>query len=240
MLRITEGGDKMFWFYGYDPTYILVIISFVISLWAQFKVQSTFSKYSKVKSSRGITGAMAAEKILSANGITDVRIERVQGNLTDHYDPRKKVLRLSAAVHDSDSLSALGVAAHEVGHAIQHAKKYAPLSIRNTIVPVVNIASHLAVPLFLLGLFFTAFEALIWVGIWCFIGVVIFQFITLPVEFNASSRAIASLTDTGIVDSSEAKMSRRVLNAAAMTYVAATITSLLQLLRLLAIARRRD
>lgn len=224
----------------YDDTFILVIISLVIGLYAQFKVTSTFAKYSKVKSMKGFTGADAASRILSVNGLGNIRIERIDGHLSDHYDPRSKVLRLSKEVYDSTSLSALGVAAHEAGHAVQHAQKYFPIMIRNQIAPVVSISSYLAMPLVLIGIFFTALSGLIWVGIWLFVGVVLFQIITLPVEFNASSRAIQSLKASGIVENEEALISKKVLNAAAMTYVAATITAILQLVRLLIFARRND
>lgn len=227
----------------YDPTYILVLIGVVISLWASFRVRSTFARYSKVRSRTGMTGAQAAERILYSSGIYDVRIERISGSLTDHYDPRKKVLRLSDSVFGEDSLAAIGVAAHECGHAIQHQTSYAPLALRSAIVPVANFGSMMAWPLIILGIVLSFNQFLINLGIILFSAAVLFQLVTLPVEFNASKRAIARLSETGILYGDELSQSKKVLNAAALTYVAAAAASILQLLRLIILfggGRRRD
>lgn len=227
----------------YDPTYILVLIGVVISLWASFRVRSTFVRYSKVRSRTGMTGAQAAERILYSSGIYDVRIERISGSLTDHYDPRKKVLRLSDSVFGEDSLAAIGVAAHECGHAIQHQTSYAPLALRSAIVPVANFGSMMAWPLIILGIVLSFNQFLINLGIILFSAAVLFQLVTLPVEFNASKRAIARLSETGILYGDELSQSKKVLNAAALTYVAAAAASILQLLRLIILfggGRRRD
>ena len=223
--------------YGYyfDPTYILVIIGAVICLLASARVKSTFRKYNRVRSMSGMTGAQAAERILQAAGIYGVTIQHVSGELTDHYDPRNKVLRLSDSTYGSASVAAVGVAAHECGHAIQHQKSYAPLSIRSAIVPVANFGSAIAWPLIIIGMFITSNTGslLINIGILCFSLAVLFQLVTLPVEFNASSRAVRILGDTGILDSQELKSTRKVLGAAALTYVAGAAAAILQLLRLL-------
>lgn len=230
--------------YYYDPTWIFALIGLVLSLLASAKVNTTFSKYSKVRSQRGITGAEAAEAILRSEGIYDVRIERVSGHLSDHYDPRNKVLRLSDATYANTSVAAIGVAAHECGHAVQHAKGYAPLSLRSALVPFANIGSNLGYILVFLGLFFstTTGSTMITIGLIAFSAAVLFQIVTLPVEFNASSRALKMLESQGLLGSDEIKGSRKVLSAAAMTYVAAAATSILQLLRLIIIAggRNRD
>ena len=228
--------------YYYDPTLIFALIGLVLSLLASARVNTTFNKYSKVRSYSGITGAVAAERSLHSQGIYDVRIERVSGRLSDHYDPRNKVLRLSDATYDNSSVAAIGVAAHECGHAVQHAKGYAPLAIRSALVPLANIGSNLGYILVILGLFFTAKtgSVLITVGLIAFSCAVLFQLVTLPVEFNASSRALKLLESNGILGSQEIKGSRSVLSAAAMTYVAALASSLLQLLRLILLARRND
>lgn len=225
--------------YIFDPTYILVLIGVLLSLAASALVKGTFSKYSQVRSTWNITGAEAATRLLHAAGIYDVRVEHISGNLTDHYDPSKKILRLSDTVYGSTSVAAIGVAAHETGHAIQHQKKYAPLSIRSTLVPLANIGSQLAWPLILLGLIFSAADFLIPVGIVFFCFAVLFQIVTLPVEFNASSRAIKLLESNGILSSSELPAAKKVLSAAALTYVAGAATAILQLLRLVLIAGRR-
>lgn len=231
-------------YYYYDPTIILALIGLVISLFASWRVNSTFAKYSKVASYSGMTGAMAAERILQSQGIYDVTIEHVSGKLSDHYDPRKKVLRLSDSTYNSNSVAAVGVAAHECGHAIQHAKGYAPLSIRGALVPLASIGSNLGYILVIIGLFFTANTGslLITIGLIAFSMAVLFQLVTLPVEFNASSRAMVLLEQQGILGGEEIKKTKKVLGAAAMTYVAAAATSMLQLLRLLIIAggRNRD
>lgn len=218
--------------WGFDWTYLLLILSVLISSLISARMNATFSKYSRIRAASGLTGAQAAQRILQAAGIYDVQIERVRGNLTDHYDPARKVLRLSDSVYGSSSVAAVGVAAHECGHAIQHAGGYAPLSIRSAIVPVANIGSRLFWPLFLLGLFLSS-EPLLNIGILLFCGALLFQVVTLPVEFNASDRAMKMLEQTGILGSSEVKGTGKVLWAAAMTYVAAVVGSLLQLLRLL-------
>lgn len=225
--------------YGYyswwDPTYILIIIGAIISLIASARVKSTFNKYSRYRSMSNMTGAQAAERILHTAGIYDVSICHVSGNLTDHYDPKRKTLNLSDSVYNSASVAAVGVAAHECGHAIQHQKNYAPLSVRSTIVPVANIGSQISWPLILIGLFFTSNTGtlLINLGIICFSFAVIFQLVTLPVEFNASSRALRILGDTGILNSEELPKTRKVLSAAALTYVAGAAAAILQLLRLI-------
>lgn len=230
------------WYYFYDSTYILVIIGALISFLASARVQSAFSRYSRVRSRAGVTGAQAAEHILRSQGIYDVSVERVSGSLTDHYDPARRVLRLSDAVYGSNSIAAVGVAAHECGHAIQHAYGYTPLSIRTALVPVANFGSRASWILIILGLFFggTTSSVLLQTGILLFCAVVLFQIVTLPVEFNASSRALQLLGNTGLLVSDEVSQTKKVLSAAAMTYVASVAASLLQLLRLLMIANRRN
>lgn len=232
----------MFFPYYFDPTYILVIIGVILSLAASAKVRSTFAKYSQVRSSSGITGAETAERILHRAGIYDVTIEHVHGQLTDHYDPRKKVLRLSDSVYGSNSIAAIGVAAHECGHAIQHQNAYTPLKFRSALVPVANFGSMIAWPLILIGLLLTGSQTLINIGIILFSTAVLFQLVTLPVEFNASKRAIQTLGEAGILHHEELNQSKKVLNAAALTYVAAAAATILQLLRLILLfgGRRRD
>ncbi|MCI9531953.1 MAG: zinc metallopeptidase [Lachnospiraceae bacterium] len=224
-------------FYGYyfDPTYILVLVGAVICLIASARVKTTFHKYDKVRSMSGMTGAQAAERILHAAGIYDVSIQHVPGSLTDHYDPRSKVLRLSDSVYGSASVAAVGVAAHECGHAIQHQKSYTPLMVRGAIVPVANLGSYAAWPLIIIGMFITSSTGslLINIGIICFSLAVLFQLVTLPVEFNASRRAVQILGDTGILGQEELRGTRKVLGAAALTYVASAAAAILQLLRLL-------
>jgi len=212
---------------------MLIVISALISLFAQFLVNSRFSKYSRVRSRSGMTGAQAAERILQSQGIYDVAIQRVSGKLTDHYDPRNKTLNLSDAVYASTSVAAVGVAAHECGHAIQHARGYAPLSFRSALVPVANIGSQLSWLFIILGIFFGGSHTLIMIGILMFSAAVLFQLVTLPVEFNASGRALKLLSETGILQKDEVSDTRKVLSAAALTYVAAATTAVLQLLRLL-------
>lgn len=232
--------------YGFDGWFWIVILMTVVCMIAQGNVTSTFNRYSKVANSRGYTGADVAKMLLQQNGIYDVTVEHVRGNLTDHYDPVKKVLRLSDTVYNSRSVAALGVAAHETGHAVQHAKGYAPLKLRSAIFPVVNFSSRIAMPLFIIGLLIGAMinsYSLALAGAILFAVVVAFQIITLPVEFNASSRALRMLEDYNYLDTGEVAGARKVLSAAAMTYVAAAAASLVQLLRLLAIigvGRRRD
>lgn len=221
------------YYYYYDTTYLLVLIGVVLSMLASARVNSTFNRYSRVQSRSGYTGAMVAERILNSAGIYDVRIELISGRLTDHYDPRDKVLRLSEAIYGQSSVAAIGVAAHECGHAIQHAKGYAPLRIRSAIVPVANFGSQISWPMILIGLFLgSSGNILIQLGILFFCAAVAFQLITLPVEFNASSRAIQILGDSGILYEEELGYTKKVLGAAALTYVAAAAGSILQLLRL--------
>lgn len=230
-------------YFGYDPTYWMVIVGMIISMLASAKVKSAFNKYSKVRSMSGMTGAQVAERILSSQGIYDVSVQRVAGSLTDHYNPSTKVVNLSETVYSSTSVAAIGVAAHECGHAIQHAKGYVPLSLRTAIVPVANIGSKIAWPLLILGLLINSRSSLtfIYAGIICFSLALIFQIVTLPVEFNASARALKLLTSNGILSDDEVGKTRKVLTAAALTYVAAVAASILQLLRILAIfGGRRD
>lgn len=234
----------MFFPMYFDPTYFLVLIGVVLSLLASGKVKSTFSRYSQVRNSRGLTGAQAAEQVLHTAGIYDVRIEHIGGNLTDHYDPRTKVLRLSDSVYGQTSVAAVGVAAHECGHAIQHAKGYAPLRLRSTLVPIANFGSKLAWPLIIFGLFISGESSTILInaGIIAFLGAVVFQLVTLPVEFNASNRAIRMIADSGMMYGEEIKGAKKVLSAAALTYVASAATAILQLLRILILTggRRRN
>ncbi len=227
--------------YYFDPTLIFAVLGLILSLIASAGVRSTFAKYSRVRSASGLTGAQAAERILHQSGIYDVRIEHIRGNLNDHYDPRSKVLRLSDSTFFSDSVAAVGVAAHECGHALQHQKKYAPLVLRSTLVPAANIGSSLAWPIFLLGLIFSM-RPLLTAGIILFGLAVLFQLVTLPVEFNASSMAVKILSNTGMMRDTEVNGVKKVLKAAAMTYVASLAASVLQLIRLLLLAggRNRD
>ncbi|MEE1314836.1 MAG: zinc metallopeptidase [Faecalimonas sp.] len=231
-------------YYYFDPTYFLVLIGAVICLLASARVKSTFHKYSKMRNVSGMTGAQAAEQVLHGAGIFDVRIEHVSGNLTDHYDPKNKVLRLSDSVYGQSSVAAVGVAAHECGHAIQHAKGYAPLQFRSALVPVANFGSMIAWPLILLGLLFNSQSSylLIQIGILAFSAAVLFQLVTLPVEFNASNRAVRILADTGMMQGEEIQAAKKVLSAAALTYVASAAASILQLLRLILLTggRRRN
>lgn len=225
-------------FYGYDSTYILVIFAFILSMFASFGVKATFSKYSKVHAHNGLTGSMAARRILDMNGLSNISIERVSGELTDHYDPKAGVIRLSDSVYDSNSVAAIGVAAHEAGHAVQHAVKYAPIKVRNSIIPFVNISSSLSMPLFVIGLILDDL-GLAFTGAVLFSAVLVFQLATLPVEFNASRRAIAVLDSSNMLYDDELKGAKKVLSAAAMTYVAAVASTALQLLRLLLILNNR-
>lgn len=229
--------------YGFDSTYLLVLIGAVLCIWAQMRVKSTYKKYARVRSRSGMTGAQAAQRILQLSGIYDVRIEHVRGELTDHYDPSGKVLRLSDSVYGSDSIAAIGVAAHECGHAVQHDKGYAPLNFRTALVPVANIGSRIGIPIIILGAILSMNQPLIHIGIWVFALAVLFQLVTLPVEYNASGRALAMLGNYGMLAQDEVKGCRKVLSAAALTYVAAAATAVLQLLRLILLfggGRRRD
>lgn len=224
----------------FDPYYLIFVVpALIFSLYAQFKVKSTFNKYSRVRNMSGMTGADIARMILERNGLSDVRVESVAGNLTDHYDPRTKVVRLSQSVYGSNSVAAIGVAAHETGHAIQHSVKYAPLVLRSTMVPVANIGSSLGFPLAIAGLVFS-WPFLVNLGIVLFALAVGFYLITLPVEFNASSRAIRTIEDTGILNYDEIDPAKKVLSAAAMTYVAAAAVAIGNLLRLILLSRRRN
>lgn len=232
-------------YYGfyYDPTYILVLIAAVLSIVASVRVNSTFQKYARVRSRSGMTGAQAAERLLRDNGIYDVRIEHVNGMLSDHYDPRSKVVRLSDATYNSSSVAAIGVAAHECGHVLQHHEAYAPLRLRTFLVPAANLGSRAGIPLILLGILLGYNNLLIQIGIWVFALAVLFQVVTLPVEFNASGRALRLLQSQGILTEEETGQSRKVLSAAALTYVAAAASAILQLLRFIMLAgggRRRD
>lgn len=229
------------YFYGIDPLYIILVLpAIVLSLIAQVKVTSTFSKYNKVRNFRGITGADVARRILDRNGLQSVIIEKTPGNLTDHYDPKSRILRLSDSVFASTSVAALGVAAHECGHAIQHAQGYVPLKMRHAVYPVVRFSSVLAVPLIIIGLVMSTL-GMTYAGIILFSAVVVFQLITLPVEFNASRRALSVLASENYLYEDELKGAKKVLTAAAMTYVASAITSLMQLLRFVLLANsRRD
>lgn len=238
----------MYYGYGLDWTYlVLVLPCIVLSLWASANVKSTFNRYSTQYNSRGLTGAQAAQRVLNANGVMGVRIERVAGNLTDHYDPRDNVIRLSDGVYGSTSTAAIGVACHEAGHACQYAQGYAPIKLRAAIIPVTNVGSRLAMPLILAGLLLTFLgsfsDTLIYTGIACFGLSVVFQFVTLPVEFDASHRALVTIEQAGILTDEERRGAKKTLKAAALTYVAATAVALAQLLRLLLMfgnRRRRD
>ncbi len=227
-----------YYYYGIDPLYLyLVLPAILLALFAQIKVKSTFSKYSQYLCN--YSGAEAAKRVLEANGVYDVKIERVSGSLTDHYDPKTNIIRLSDTVYDARNISAVGVAAHEAGHAVQYAKGYSPIKIRTAIYPICNIGSQLSMPLLLMGLIFN-FSFLMNLGIIFFGVALVFQLVTLPVEFNASSRALGAIKDSNILlDDSEVKGARKVLSAAALTYIAAFLVSLTQLLRFLIIANRR-
>ena len=227
----------IFGLFRFDWTILLVIPGLIISIWAQIKVQSTFSKYSKMTTERNMTGYMAARRILDANGLSHVAIEHIQGHLSDHYDPRANVIRLSSSVYSSSSPAAIGVAAHEAGHAIQYARNYAPIRLRAGLVSITQFSSALAIPLFFIGLLLAS-DGLMLAGILLYAAIAFFQLVTLPVEFNASARAMSVLRNSSMLTKNELKASKKVLTAAAMTYVAALVTSLLTLLRLLLLANR--
>lgn len=218
---------------------VLVVPAILLSMFAQAKVTSTFSKFSKRASVSGITGEQAARRILDANGLNHIRIERIAGNLTDHYDPKANVIRLSEGVYDKPTIAAAGVAAHEAGHAVQHSTNYAPIRWRNKVLPVASIGSQAAIPLAILGLIM-GFEPLVTAGIFLFAAVVLFQLVTLPVEFDASKRATAILDEWGLLNQTEINGVKKVLGAAALTYVAAALSSLMNLLRLILLSRRDD
>lgn len=223
----------------FDSTMILLIPAIIISFWAQTKISSTYSEYSEVRTRNGYTGQQIARMMLDEAGLFDIRIEIIESKLGDHYDPSQRILRLSPEVYYGGTISSAGIAAHEVGHALQHKEKYAPLVIRNSIVPVANFGSSLSWILFIAGLFL-GFKVLTTLGIFLFLGVVIFQVITLPVEFNASSRALNILKTRGILYGDENNSAKKVLDAAAMTYVAATLMAISQLIRLIALSSNRD
>ena len=231
-------------YYYWDPTYILVVIGAVICMIASARVKGTFNKYSQLRSMSGMNGAQVAQRVLQAAGIDDVQVRHVSGSLTDHYDPRTKTVNLSDPVYNATSVAALGVAAHECGHAIQHAKSYAPLSIRSALVPIANFGSMLAWPVILIGLLFNTRSSglIIDIGILLFSAAVLFQLVTLPVEFDASRRALVMLRTQGILADDELRYTRRVLKSAALTYVASAAAAILQLLRIILITngRRRD
>lgn len=226
--------------YYYDATYFLVLLGALLSMIASASVNSAFSRYSSVRSMSGMTGAQAARRILDQNGLYHVKVEHISGSLTDHYDPKSKVLRLSDSTYSAGSVAAVGVAAHECGHAVQDSESYLPLRIRSALVPAANFGSRFGLPIFLFGLLFGANEFLMQIGIWVFLLSVLFQVVTLPVEFDASRRALKMLTGYGILGEQEVAGSRKVLRAAAMTYVAAAAASVLNLLRLVLLSRRRD
>ena len=235
------------YYYGFDWTYIVLVLPCILlSLWASANVKSTFNKYSRQFSSRRLTGAEAAQRVLSANGVRGVRIDRVSGNLTDHYDPKTNVIRLSDSVYDSTSTAAIGVACHEVGHAVQYAENYAPIKVRAAIIPLTNFGSKIAMPLILLGILCTFLgsfsDSLVYMGIAAFGMSLVFQIVTLPVEFNASRRAMEAIESANILTEEEQRGARKTLTAAALTYVAATAVALAQLLRLIMIfgGRRRN
>ena len=230
-------GFGLFW----DSTYILVIFGAILCAIASANVNSTFKRYSRISNMRGLTGAEAARQILSMSGISYVRVERVQGELTDHYDPRERVLRLSESVYDSTSVAAIGVAAHECGHAIQHAENYAPLNIRSAMIPICNFASNMAIPVLLIGTFFARGSILTQIGLAMFGTALVVQLVTLPVEFNASARAVRILDNNNILVGDEVRHTKKVLTAAALTYVASAVAILLQVLRIIIIfGGRRD
>jgi len=226
------------YFYGIDMTYIIYVLpAILLALWAQFNVKSTFAKYSKVASDRGMTGRDAARLILDANGLHHVQVTYVQGELTDHFDPKANVIRLSDSTYNAATAAAVGVAAHEAGHAVQFAEGYFPMKVRSAIIPVTNIGSNLAIPLVLLGIVFSA-PSLAYIGVFLFSLSVVFQLVTLPVEFNASRRAMAAIRDSGRVSDEGASAAKKVLTAAALTYVAALAVALGNLLRLITLANR--
>ena len=239
----------MYYYYGFDWTYVVLVLPCILlSLWASANVNSTFKRYSGQYSRRGLTGAQAAERVLRSNGVTNVRIERVSGNLTDHFDPRSNVIRLSDNVYGNTSTAAIGVACHEAGHAVQYAQDYAPIRIRSAVIPATNLGSKLAMPLILLGLLI-GFKGdlsyfLVYLGIGCFGLSLVFQLVTLPVEFDASRRAMAAIAQSELLTEEEQRGARKTLTAAALTYVAATAVALSQLLRLLLLfgnrGRRND
>lgn len=237
------------YYYGFDWTYLVIVLPcLILSMWASRSVNATFNRYSKVLSRRGLTGAEAAQRVLAANGVRGVQIQRVSGNLTDHFDPRTNVIRLSDSVYNSTSVASIGVACHEAGHAVQYACDYAPIKLRAAIIPVTNIGSKLAIPLILAGIVFSSLGnfsyGLVYAGILCFSLSLVFQLVTLPVEFNASRRAIQTIESANLLTEEEQRGAKKTLKAAAMTYVAATAVALAQLVRLIILyggrGRRKD
>lgn len=232
----------MYPFIFYDPTMLLLVPAFLLAMWAQFKVSSTFKKYSEIVTMRGLTGADAARLILDKNGLNNVEVRHIDGNLTDNFDPRTNIVNLSDATYTSRSIGAIGVAAHECGHAVQYATGYTPIRVRNAIVPVVSLCSNLAIPIVLIGIVLAAFGSyspiLIDIGIIMYAATVVFQLITLPVEFNASSRALKTLNSYELLNPEELNGAKKVLSAAAMTYVAAAFSAIMSLLRLILISNR--
>lgn len=226
--------------YGFDWTYLLIVPALILAVWAQFKVSSTFKKYSQIGASRGIDTVTLVKQILSNYGVNNVAIEMVPGHLTDHYDPKNRVLRLSESTYNSNSIAALGVAAHEAGHAIQHAKGYTPIAVRNAVYPLANIGSFLAFPLFFIGIIFSSASFLMPIGIALFSFAVFFSIVTLPVEFDASGRALKVLASGGYLSRDELAGARKVLTAAGLTYVASALMAVLQLVRLLLLSRSSD
>jgi len=226
----------------FDPTMLMVVPALIFALWAQSRVQSTYQKYSRIRAANGLTGREMARSIMNRNGVTDVAVEEVQGVLSDHYDPRAKVVRLSSLNFRESSLAAIAVGAHEVGHVLQHAQGYFPLAIRSAVAPVANIGSMMAFPLFMIGFIFhnPSISWLMDLGILFFTGAVLFQVVTLPVEFNASKRALAQLSDSGALAPDEVAGAKKVLDAAALTYVAAAAMAALQLVRLLVLRNSRN
>jgi len=237
------------YYYGFDLTYLVLVLPCVIlSLWASMNVKSTFNTYSSKYSVRRITGAQAAQRVLQSNGISNVRVEKVSGHLTDHYDPKSNVIRLSDQVYDSTSIAAIGVACHEAGHAVQHATQYGPIKLRTAVIPITNIGSRLAMPLILIGVLLSYLGnfsyTLVYIGIACFAFTLVFELVTLPVEFNASRRAISAIEEYGLLSAEEIKGAKKTLTAAALTYIAAAAVTLAQLIRLILLfgnrGRHRD
>ncbi len=222
-----------------DWTWLLLIPAFVVTIWAQAKVSKTYNQYSKVRNQKGITGAQFAQQMLQQNGVTGITIGRTPGKLTDHFDPRNNTVNLSEEVYSGTSIASVAIAAHECGHVLQDQQKYGPMVVRHAIVPVVKICSSLAFPLILIGIIFSGFEVLVDIGVWVYFAVVVFQMVTLPVEFNASNRALASIEQTGVLTGTELGEAKKVLSAAALTYVAAMLATFLSFLRLLLISNRR-
>ncbi|MEG2625634.1 MAG: zinc metallopeptidase [Christensenella sp.] len=222
-----------------DPTWLLLIPAFIVTIWAQAKVSSTYKKYSQVAVRSGVTGREFAQSMLQRNDISGVVVQSIAGNMTDNFDPRTNIVSLSEGVYAKNSVASVAIAAHECGHVLQKFKKYGPMKARNAIVPIVNIASNLAMPLILIGILFSTMAVLVDIGAWIYFAVVIFQLITLPVEFNASKRAMANISASGVLTEQEQTEAKRMLSAAAMTYVAAMLASFLSFLRLFLISRRR-